>query len=215
MGSAALALRSAGAASRTQTFSAVRWAQRPSLLKSRIAVQPWGSNLRNASSESTTSAATEAVKVAPKKAPGGLKKAAIGTSLALVLLAGVVYVTDTRASFHRYVSVPLVRILYPDAEDAHHLAVDGLKTLYKFGLNPRERGDQDGDCLLVTEVNTHVLALIKCFSTQYKQFMSFPLFRSSDKLSRTQSELLPDLTKMLKSPTRCSKLVLQSSKSEV
>lgn len=152
MGSTTLALRSAGAASRTQTFSAVRWAQRPSLFKSRIAVQTWGNNLRNASSESTTSAATEAVKVAPKKAPSGPKKAAIGTSLALVLFAGVVYVTDTRASFHRYVSVPLIRILYPDAEDAHHVAVDGLKTLYKFGLHPRERGDQDGDCLLVTEV---------------------------------------------------------------
>ena len=62
--------------------------------------------------------------------------------------------TDTRASIHRYVLVPLIRLIYPDAEDAHHAAVDGLKSLYKFGLHPRERGDPDGDGLLVTEVST-------------------------------------------------------------
>jgi dihydroorotate dehydrogenase len=76
----------------------------------------------------------------------------IGTSLALTLLVGYVYCTDTRASIHRYGVVPLIRAVYPDAEDAHHSGVDALKTLYKYGLHPRERGDQDGDGALEIEV---------------------------------------------------------------
>jgi dihydroorotate dehydrogenase len=72
--------------------------------------------------------------------------------LALTLLVGYVYGTDTRASVHRYGVVPLIRALYPDAEDAHHVGVDTLKMLYKYGLHPRERGDPDGDGALATEV---------------------------------------------------------------
>jgi dihydroorotate dehydrogenase len=70
----------------------------------------------------------------------------------LTLLVGFVYSSDTRASVHRYAVVPLIRKLYPDAEEAHHLGVDTLKTLYKYGLHPRERGDPDGDGALATEV---------------------------------------------------------------
>jgi dihydroorotate dehydrogenase len=43
-------------------------------------------------------------------------------------------------------------MLYPDAEEAHHIGVEALKTLYKYGLHPRERGNQDGDGVLATEV---------------------------------------------------------------
>ncbi|KAL2872360.1 dihydroorotate dehydrogenase 2 [Aspergillus lucknowensis] len=103
-------------------------------------------------------AATETAKEAPKKAGRGLRRTVLGTSLVLTLLVGYVYGTDTRASIHRYGVVPLIRALYPDAEDAHHLGVDALKTLYKYGLHPRERGDQDGGGSLATEVFGYTLS---------------------------------------------------------
>ncbi|RAL16453.1 dihydroorotate dehydrogenase 2 [Aspergillus homomorphus CBS 101889] len=95
---------------------------------------------------------------APKKAGRGLKRTVIGTTLAVGVLVGYVYATDTRASVHRYGVVPLVRMLFPDAEDAHHFGVDILKTLYKYGLNPRERGNPDGDGSLVTKVFGYTLS---------------------------------------------------------
>ncbi|KAL3447526.1 hypothetical protein BJX65DRAFT_92325 [Aspergillus insuetus] len=107
---------------------------------------------------SATAAAAETAKEAPKKAGRGLRRTVLGTSLALTLLVGYVYGTDTRASIHRYGIVPLIRAVYPDAEDAHHSGVDALKTLYKYGLHPRERGDQDGDGALETEVFGYTLS---------------------------------------------------------
>ncbi|RAK72346.1 dihydroorotate dehydrogenase 2 [Aspergillus fijiensis CBS 313.89] len=105
-----------------------------------------------------TETAETVAKEAPKKAGRGLKRTVIGTTLALSALVGYVYATDTRASVHRYGVVPLVRTLFPDAEDAHHFGVDILKTLYKYGLNPRERGNPDGDGSLVTEVFGYTLS---------------------------------------------------------
>lgn len=91
---------------------------------------------------------------APTPAPKRprIKGKLIGTTLALTLVVGYVYATDTRASIHRYGVVPLIRWLYPDAEDAHHVGVDALSALYRLGLNPRERGNPDGDGMLQTEV---------------------------------------------------------------
>ncbi|KAF1813342.1 dihydroorotate reductase pyre [Eremomyces bilateralis CBS 781.70] len=62
-------------------------------------------------------------------------------SAALLLSTGAVYIyaTDTRASIHRYVVVPAVRTIFPDAEDAHHAGVKALQILYQLGLHPRER----------------------------------------------------------------------------
>ncbi|KAL6239290.1 hypothetical protein BDW75DRAFT_155128 [Aspergillus navahoensis] len=108
--------------------------------------------------ETATETAKESAKEAPKKAGRGLRRTVLGTSLALTLLVGYVYGTDTRASVHRYGVVPLIRTLYPDAEDAHHVGVDTLKMLYKYGLHPRERGDPDGDGALATEVFGYTLA---------------------------------------------------------
>ncbi|KAI0388603.1 FMN-linked oxidoreductase [Xylariaceae sp. FL0594] len=51
-----------------------------------------------------------------------------------------VYATDTRAFVHRYVVPPLLRYVYPDAEEAHNAAVSSMKSLYDLGLHPRERG---------------------------------------------------------------------------
>jgi dihydroorotate dehydrogenase len=145
---------------RARALPASRWAQRPS------AFLPRAGTVRYAS-DSAAAKATEAVKEAPKEIPQEVKeipkragrksrKGIYGTSLAVVLLAGYLYGTDTRASVHRYGLVPLIRMIYPDAEDAHHAGVDTMKLLYQYGLHPRERGNQDGDGALSTEV---------CFAT--------------------------------------------------
>ncbi|KAL4807090.1 hypothetical protein BDV18DRAFT_136857 [Aspergillus unguis] len=111
-----------------------------------------------ASAAQVSKAAEETAKEAPKKAGRGLRRTLLGTSLALTLLVGYVYGTDTRASVHRYGVVPLIRALYPDAEDAHHIGVDALRTLYQYGMHPRERGDPDGDGALETEVFGYTLS---------------------------------------------------------
>ncbi|CRG86818.1 dihydroorotate oxidase [Talaromyces islandicus] len=99
----------------------------------------------------------------PTAAPGKpaksvFRKYVFRTSLVLTLLSGYFYATDTRASIHRYVVVPLVRWLYPDAEDAHHAGVDALKELYRLGLHPRERDSPDKDGKLATEVFGYTLS---------------------------------------------------------
>ena len=47
--------------------------------------------------------------------------------------------TDTRAFVHRYVIPPLLRAVFPDAEDAHNTTVGLMRVLYDLGLHPRER----------------------------------------------------------------------------
>ncbi|KAK1755435.1 hypothetical protein QBC47DRAFT_422696 [Echria macrotheca] len=60
--------------------------------------------------------------------------------VALSLFAAYYIATDTRAStIHQYIIPRLIRLIYPDAEDAHHAGTAALKTLYAFGLHPRER----------------------------------------------------------------------------
>jgi dihydroorotate dehydrogenase len=48
-----------------------------------------------------------------------IKNAVYGTSLILGFGLIYFYITDTRASAHRWLVVPALRILYPDPEDAH------------------------------------------------------------------------------------------------
>lgn len=62
-----------------------------------------------------------------------------GTSLSLFVVFTYFYMTDTRAGAHQWLVVPMLRWLYPDAEDAHHVGTNTLKTLYSLGLHPRER----------------------------------------------------------------------------
>lgn len=129
-----------------------RWAQRPSgSLPRRPIISQCFSTSRYAT-EAASSGAAATVKAAPKRAGRGAKRAFYGTSLALTLLVGYFYGTDTRASVHRYATVPLIRLIYPDAEEAHHAGVDSLKVMYRYGLHPRERGNPDGDGALATEV---------------------------------------------------------------
>lgn len=108
----------------------------------------------------TTESATEsapkpAPQPAPKPAKRPFKQYAWITAFTLGAGCGFVYFTDTRASAHQWLIPPLLRWLFPDAEDAHHFGVDMLRVLYRFGLHPRERGNPDGDGKLVTQVRTH------------------------------------------------------------
>ncbi|KAI0097772.1 hypothetical protein GGR51DRAFT_552919 [Nemania sp. FL0031] len=77
------------------------------------------------------------------------------TSLALSGTVIYIYATDTRAFFHRHVIPPLLRFVYPDAEDAHNAAVSSMKNLYSLNLHPRERGSilpENGDVDLSVSV---------------------------------------------------------------
>ncbi|KAJ5571144.1 hypothetical protein N7535_004804 [Penicillium sp. DV-2018c] len=156
------------ASARARTFPTHSWTQRPSALTSKRAARYPGAS-RYASDSATSAAAEaarnevkdatkEAAKEIPRKAGRGSRKVLYGTSLALTLLVGYIYGTDTRASIHRYGVVPLIRLLYPDAEDAHHVGVENLKMLYRYGLHPRERGDPDSDGALATEVFGYTLS---------------------------------------------------------
>jgi dihydroorotate dehydrogenase len=75
----------------------------------------------------------------------------------LALGFGYLYITDTRASFHQWLVVPALRMIYSDAEEAHHAGTAVLKGLYSFGLNPRERGNPDGAGDLHVEIFGHTL----------------------------------------------------------
>ncbi|KAI1373959.1 FMN-linked oxidoreductase [Hypoxylon crocopeplum] len=68
-----------------------------------------------------------------------LKTLVFATSIAVSGYVVYVYATDTRAFVHRYVVPPLLRLVYPDAEEAHNAAVASMKNLYSLGLHPRER----------------------------------------------------------------------------
>jgi dihydroorotate dehydrogenase len=87
-----------------------------------------------------------------------MKTAFYGTSLILGFGLIYLYITDTRASAHRWLVVPALRILYPDPEDAHKAGNSALKTLWHLGLHPRERVDPDKRGDLKIEVFGHTLA---------------------------------------------------------
>ncbi|KAF4976992.1 hypothetical protein FZEAL_6412 [Fusarium zealandicum] len=62
-----------------------------------------------------------------------------GSAAAAAIYVSYLYATDTRAFFHRWVVPPMLRWVYPDAEEAHHAGTSSLKLLHEFNLNPRER----------------------------------------------------------------------------
>jgi dihydroorotate dehydrogenase len=67
-----------------------------------------------------------------------LKNLLYGTAITLALTLGYFYITDTRARIHQWVVIPF-RWIYDDAENAHKAGNKTLKSLYDFGLHPRER----------------------------------------------------------------------------
>ncbi len=83
-----------------------------------------------------------------------LKNLLYGTSAALFLLFGYYAVTDVRFSPHQWLCVPVLRYIYDDAEEAHHAVTKALKTLYGFGIHPRERKNPDAGGDLQVKVIT-------------------------------------------------------------
>lgn len=75
----------------------------------------------------------------PPRSSSGFGTVALTTSLAATLYLLYLYTTDTRASVHQWLVPPLLRTLFPDAEDAHHVGTVALKVLHELGLHPRER----------------------------------------------------------------------------
>jgi dihydroorotate dehydrogenase len=75
-------------------------------------------------------------------APSRFRRFFYGSLASAFIVAGYVYVTDTRASVHRYLVPGVIRFLYADAEDAHRAGVSALKELYTWNLHPRERGNR-------------------------------------------------------------------------
>ncbi|KAI1126197.1 hypothetical protein F5Y10DRAFT_245364 [Nemania abortiva] len=95
--------------------------------------------------------------------PSAASRARTAVFITGAALSGAVvyiYATDTRAFFHRYVVPPLLRFVYPDAEEAHNAAVSSMKNLYSLNLHPRERASMrntNGDAdLSVSVFGTHL-----------------------------------------------------------
>lgn len=72
-----------------------------------------------------------------------VKNIVLGTGIGILLFFGYYYVTDTRATAHQWLVPSALRWIYKDAEEAHHAGTNLLKTLYGFGLHPRERESVD------------------------------------------------------------------------
>lgn len=128
---------------------------RPSAIRARPCSNPAQHFTRHASTEAAaaTPAATNV-----RSAGTRTKNLIFGTALTLGLSFGYLYVTDTRASIHEWLVVPALRQIYPDGEEAHHAGTRMLKALHSFGLNPRERGNDDASGDLAVQVFGHTLA---------------------------------------------------------
>jgi dihydroorotate dehydrogenase len=91
------------------------------------------------------SASTAATAADARSLVTRLKNLLFGTSIFLFGAFGYLYITDTRAGVHQWLAVPMLRWIYPDAEDAHHAGTATLKALYSFGIHPRERNSKAQD----------------------------------------------------------------------
>ncbi|KAI1485763.1 FMN-linked oxidoreductase [Biscogniauxia mediterranea] len=88
---------------------------------------------------SSSSSSSSASSSSPRKAAASSKALLYTTALAVSGCLVYVYATDTRAFVHRYIVPRLLRVVYPDAEQAHDAAVQSMKILYSLNLHPRER----------------------------------------------------------------------------
>ncbi|KAH9908371.1 FMN-linked oxidoreductase [Xylariomycetidae sp. FL2044] len=113
----------------TQTSPVLNYRQAPRLLNQ--------VSRRQASTSSTSS--TDSLPLSR------LRTILYATSIAVSGYVVYVYATDTRAFVHRYLVPPLLRFVYPDAEEAHNAAVSSMKNLYSLNLHPRERGHNSTD----------------------------------------------------------------------
>ena len=81
----------------------------------------------------------------------------MAASLVVTFAFGYLYMTDTRSSIHQWVTVPILRLVWDDAEEAHKVSINTLKRLYKLGIHPRERGRKDSEGDLGVDVFGHRL----------------------------------------------------------
>ncbi|PIA92837.1 Dihydroorotate dehydrogenase (quinone), mitochondrial [Cercospora beticola] len=168
LGASAPLVRQSAGLNRAQWRSVQRqWQRQLSLQSSRPRIAQHARNAQQRyqstgeqAKEAADTAKAQAVKAGVATANTGSRFVAYvyGTGLVLLLSFGYSYATDTRASIHQFAVTPLVRLLFPDAEDAHHAGVRYIKAMHDFGLAPRERGNADkalGD--LKVEVFGHIL----------------------------------------------------------
>lgn len=102
---------------------------------------------RNASTSAATGTAASA-------RPGAASRYLRISGYVLFSALGLYYLTDTRSSIHKWLTVPALRLVHSDAETAHHAGVSTMKTLEILHLNPREREHPTG---LRVEVLGHIL----------------------------------------------------------
>ena len=93
---------------------------------------------------SSNSSSSSSASSTPNSSPvlNRIRVAFLGVSLTATSYVAYLYFTDTRASVHTWLVPPLLRTLFPDAEDAHHAGTAALKFLYPLGLHPRERANR-------------------------------------------------------------------------
>ncbi|KAK8011560.1 dihydroorotate dehydrogenase [Apiospora arundinis] len=80
------------------------------------------------------------------------------TALATTGYLAYFYATDTRASVHQWLVPRLIRTIWPDAEDAHDVGVQAMKSLYPVNLHVRERSGANADAALGLSVFGHNLS---------------------------------------------------------
>lgn len=126
---------------------------RPSACR-RLPVRPRATQPRRLPLRTSTPARFASSAAGDSVGLGRAKVAVYATALAATGYVGYLYVTDTRASLlHQHIVPPVLRALFPDAEDAHHIGSNILKALYEANLHPRERQPRSGDpSKLTTEV---------------------------------------------------------------
>lgn len=112
-----------------------------SLLRSRVASSAarQAPTLRPSAARSSFSPPQRHVSTASSVQFARFKVALYGSALAASLYVTYVYTTDTRAWVHRWLVPPVLRTVFPDAEDAHHAGTTALKILHQLNLHPRER----------------------------------------------------------------------------
>ncbi|KAK2597385.1 Dihydroorotate dehydrogenase (quinone), mitochondrial [Conoideocrella luteorostrata] len=125
-----------------------------SALRSRLAARGFTSPLRACPARNTIPSGRRQASTATNASvqAGRAKALLYGAALAATAYATYLYTTDTRAFIHRYIVPRLLRVVFPDAEDAHHAGTMAMKTLHEIGLAPRERGSS----LQTPELSTSV-----------------------------------------------------------
>jgi hypothetical protein len=68
----------------------------------------------------------------------------------------IFYILDARSAVHRYIFAPALRLITPDPEDAHRIAVLALK----YGLHPKDTKPDDPRLAMEVYMHCHQALLI-------------------------------------------------------